>query len=401
MAYQSVCNFGAFLQLLSTIEYIKSKGHNPRVLNWVPKDLEQTYKRVSPPNVWEMFANMRSLYFPLTKVCRTEREIADVIVEENIKAVIIGSDAVCQHHPFFERLHFPTRTIYHLDHLTSDRMFPNPFWGLFNDYLNEKVPVAVISASSQDSQYRYINGQMKKRMKYAILSYKFLSVRDDWTQKMMSYLTDNEIRPQITPDPVFSFNQNAGALIPNKETILSKYKLPEKYVLISFKNNKYVSQEWISTFEYMAKKKGLCCVKLPYADGGTFGDMDYDVGSCLSPIDWYALIKYSSGYVGNNMHPIVVCLHNVIPFFSFDNYGSTKWRGLVVNEKSSKIYHILSAADLLEYRVFTKAKNYIVPDPVDVFEKLISFNYDKEKTFSRMYYSRYTEMMNNVMTIIK
>ena len=34
MAYQSVCNFGAFLQLLSTIEYIKSKGDDVSDINY-------------------------------------------------------------------------------------------------------------------------------------------------------------------------------------------------------------------------------------------------------------------------------------------------------------------------------------------------------------------------------
>lgn len=39
-------------------------------------------------------------------------------------------------------------------------------------------------------------------MKRSILEFRFISVRDDWTKKMIVYLTDGEIVPEVTPDPV-------------------------------------------------------------------------------------------------------------------------------------------------------------------------------------------------------
>lgn len=397
LAYHSVCNFGAFLQLLSTVEYLKVHGHSPLVINWVPKDLEQTYQRVSIPKVVSMFARERSVYYPLSDLCRTDEDIAEVILKEKIAAVIIGSDAVCQHHPLFERMLFPTKTIIHISHYTSDRMYPNPFWGTFNQYLNPKVPVAVISASSQDSQFQYIKGHLKHQMKEAILEYKYCSVRDDWSQRMISYLTDGAIIPDVTPDPVFAFNMNAGHLLPSRKDILNRYHLPENYLLISFKNGRYISQTWINDFAESAKQKGMECVKLPYADCKAFGNLAYDVGDCISPLDWYALIKYSCGYIGNNMHPIVVALHNGIPFFSFDNYGTVKFRGLLTNEKSSKIFHILTAAGLLENRVFEKSKDYVMPKPDAVLNRILNFNLTKEISFAESYYRKYSEMMNKAI----
>lgn len=46
---------------------------------------------------------------------------------------------------------------------------------------------------------------------------------------------------------------------------------------------------------------------------------DVTISIPLNPIDWYALIKYSKGYIGERMHPIVVSLHNSVPFIVLMN----------------------------------------------------------------------------------
>lgn len=43
LAYHAARNFGAFLQLLSTVEYIKKQGDEPMVINWIPKDFSKDY----------------------------------------------------------------------------------------------------------------------------------------------------------------------------------------------------------------------------------------------------------------------------------------------------------------------------------------------------------------------
>lgn len=44
-------------------------------------------------------------------------------------------------------------------------------------------------------------------------------------------------------------------------------------------------------------------------------NFDFSITTPLPPLDWYALIKYAKGYIGENMHPIVVALHNAVPCF--------------------------------------------------------------------------------------
>lgn len=395
LAYHSACNFGAFLQLLSTVEYIRNNGDEPKVINWVPDDLEKYYEKLASREVRELFSKLREKYFPLTLLCRTPKEVAYIIEKEYIDAVIVGSDAVCQHHPFKERIHFSKKRLFYVNHPTSDRMFPNVFWGNFRHYLKKPVPIALISGSSQDSKYSYIFGRTKRKMAEEITSFRFVSVRDDWTQKMFSYLTNGRIIPAITPDPVFAFNENAKALIPTKEELVAKFSIPDSYFLLSFKNKDSVSQGWISDFESLSEKNGIACVNLRYASYTAFGKCKYSINESLSPLEWYGLIKYSRGYIGNNMHPIVVSMHNGIPFYSFDHYG------LKENETSSKIYHVLHKANLLEYRTFIKAEGYTPPGPQVVLNALLSFDYEKEKLFSTDYYMKYRTMMNTVMNSIK
>lgn len=137
LAYHAACNFGAFLQLLSTVEYIKKQGDEPIVINWIPKDFRKDYEKRSLSDVRSLYACLREKYYPMTELCETEKQVAMVIENENIEAVIIGSDAVTQHHPLRERIHFPCRRIIYIAHPTSDRMFPNCFWGSFNKYLKK------------------------------------------------------------------------------------------------------------------------------------------------------------------------------------------------------------------------------------------------------------------------
>lgn len=396
LAYHAACNFGAFLQLLSTVEYIKKKGDEPIVINWIPKDFRKDYEKRSLPEVRELYTRLREQYYSMTELCETAKQVAKVIEEENIEMVIIGSDAVIQHHPLRGRIHFPCRRIIYISKPTSDRLYPNCFWGAFSCYLKKKIPISVISGSSQDSKYFYINGTTKAKMKQSILGFQYMSVRDDWTQKMIEYLTDGEFIPEVTPDPVFAFNHNAAHLLPSKNDICKKFNIPENYVILSFKGSRSVTQEWINEFQILANSDGLACVKLPYADTPAFGNIQYSVGDAITPLEWYALIKYSKGYIGNNMHPIVTSIANGVPFYSFDNYGIAVIEGKTTNGESSKIYHILKQADLLENRIFTLGKGYTPKSPKDVFHSILNFNVEKEKTFAENYYHKYEKMMKDL-----
>ncbi len=397
LAYHSAINFGATLQLLSTYSYLKNHGHEPVVINWVAPDLETSYQAIASTSQRQGHIALRQTIWKETALCHTDEDVADAIRQEGIEAVIIGSDAVCQHHTKRERTVFPCRKIIAVEPATSDRLFPNPFWATWNTLLDRPIPVCLLSASSQDSQYRYFSKSLCRKMTDCIKQYKYASVRDIWTQEMFVHITKGTVIPPVTPDPVFAFNINAASLIPNKEDILHRFSLPERYMLISFINDSIVSQSWLNTFQLLAESEGFCCVKLPFSQSEGFGHLTKEIPLPLSPVDWFALIKYSAGYIGNNMHPIVSAIHNGVPFFSFDNYGLKRLNGLVVSDRSSKIKHILHSAGLSDFRVSCISKTFKAPTPEFVYERVRRFPSNKAKAFADEYYNKYCDMMDRIL----
>ncbi len=400
MAYNAACNFGANLQLLSTVSYLKNKGYDYHVINWLPSDLEGLYEKKIDTIQKNIHKTFRKKYYNETRRCYTSEDVAKVIDDYCLDAVIIGSDAIAQHHPFLSRIVFPSRHLISFPRYPSDRMFPNPYWGEFINFTTKKIPIAVLSASSQNSNYELFSSSICDEMKKYVDNYSYLSVRDRWTQKMYSYISKGELIPPITPDPVFGFNYNVKDL-PLEHTIRQKFNLPANYFLFGLFNNYKLSKSWLDSFKRLAKREGYECVALAFPEGIRFDHpFDYKVECPLDPIDWYSIIKYSKGYIGHNMHPIVVALHNSVPFFSFDNYGVSKMR-FFVNEQSSKIYDILKTADFLNYRVCDENIFKKAPLPYSVLKKVLSFDKDKCAAFAVSYYEKYCNMMNDIEFQIK
>ncbi len=396
LTYHAACNFGANLQILSTIFYLHNQGHNPIIINWFTKELENYYLKNTPSLQVEEHKNFRDKYFPLTNRCFNDEDIIKEIEKNKIEAIIVGSDAVAQHHPFLSRIVFPCKKIITIKKVSKDRTFPNPFWGSFYNLLEKKIPLVMMSASSQNSAYKLTPNFERKEMNLHLSNFSFISVRDQWTSKMIQYISNNKIQPKVTPDPVFAFNNNID-IQPSKEEILQKFNLPADYYLLSFLNQKYITVDWLNEFEKLATEKGIASVALPFPQGIKFNHpLKYEINLPLSPIDWYALIKYSKGYIGNNMHPIVVCLHNGVPCFSFDNYGIVKYR-LYTQKNSSKIYHIMKRFNVMDNHIIANNKLYKCPTPLMVLNKIHHFSTEGVKTESVKIYRDYLKMMDTIV----
>lgn len=391
LTYHWVYNFGANLQVLSTIEYLKNKGYEPIVINWLPQDLELKYTNSVPKEQAMFHQQFVKDYLPITILCRNDADIVEIIKNNEIEGIIIGSDAILKYVPFLSRITLSKKKLIFLKPINSDHRFPNPFWGNFLEKF-PTMPAVIMSASSQNMSYRLVKGKTKKLMSDRLLKFQYVSARDTWTQKMISYITNAQLKAPITPDPVFAFNNNFNRVI-SKDEILTKFGLLDGYILVSF-NSKIISNSWIESFKNLVKAKGKICVGLATPEGLVDLNLDYNINIPLSPLDWYYLIKYADGYVGQRMHPIVIALHNNVPFFSFDNLGMIRFKFKRIHE-SSKIYDILKLADLLEYR-FSSIKFISVPDPEFVFNKIILFDREKCKLFSDFYYLQYQKMMTNI-----
>ncbi len=392
ITHHYACNFGANLQALSTVRYFQKKGHDIKVIDWHDATLDENFSQsVSKAQSQEHISFVDS-FLPLTKRCNDSKEIAKVINDGKIDAIIIGSDAVVQHHPFLSRISFPSRHIIGINHFTKDRLYPNQFWGDFLKWVDHPLKLAYMSVSCQNSPYYMIWGKTRKQMKESASKFHYISVRDDWTKRMFDYLLGEKKEIHVTPDPVFSFNQNAGDLVPSLQELASKFDLPEKYLLLCFFEHDFVGKEWFDEFVGIAERDGYSCFSFPLPDGQLQHPKVKKIQLPLSPLEWYALIKNSSGFIGRNMHPIVISLHNAVPCFSFDQYG-TKTMNLVPNEKSSKIYHILNKAGFTDNRVTNMGPYSKIPKPKDVLRKIESFDTEKCRLFSENQQREYNEMM--------
>jgi hypothetical protein len=402
LTYHAVNNFGALLQAISTCGFLKKNGYTPIIINWIPNDLEIYIQKETEPEQWYEFEKFRNEYFLLTRLCRTGKDIADVIEKLKISAVVIGSDAVVQYYPFRNQIIFPSRKILSIKKVLTDKIFPNPFFGDFIQYLNIDIPVILMSVSGQGCPYRMIVGKKKQDMNKQLKKFKYISVRDIWTKKMFEYISDKYFSPVITPDPVFAFNNNFYGVEISKKEIIEKFGLSENYILFSFHNSFTVSKEWLNSFEELASKDGYSSVALKTPTGINFTHpFSHVIDVPLSPVDWYFLIKYSSGYIGHNMHPIIVCLHNNVPFFSFDQY-SKRLFFIFSNKKASKIYHILSTAGLQENRIssisFTLRKKISASM---VYESIIKFDRKKCVSFAKEMYNGYLGMASDILLLLK
>lgn len=394
LTYHFVSNFGANLQTLSTFEYLENRGYEPIILNWIPSDLEKYYKKAVPQVQNEAFYRFaKDRYTRISKVCRSSQDIAQVIDEENIELVLIGSDAVLTYTPVFSRFYFTKRGIvYRKPCIDSD--FPNAFWGDFSKYLNKSVRIAVMSGSAQNTDFSKIVF-MKNQFMAAIARFTYISVRDVWTQNMILKLSMGKVSPPITPDPVFAFNQNVRRQF-SKEYILKKFGLDENFVLLSVSHNS-ISNDWKRGVESEFAKMGITTYELPQANKTTATVLSHSLNFPIDPMEWYGLIKYSKGYVGELMHPILCALHNSVPIYSIDTYGFGKKSGIYgIDPLSSKIYQIINRFGFMDNYCNVKDVSSIL-NPFDLVGRVLHFDKIRCAQHANELLLEYNTMMNNIL----
>ncbi|MDR1652192.1 MAG: polysaccharide pyruvyl transferase family protein [Prevotellaceae bacterium] len=403
LTYHAASNFGANLQILSTVSFLKHNGHNPIVINWVPAEFEKWTNGRAPKNQIDTHKCFRENNLPMTDICRSDANVADIIQQNNIDNVFIGSDALWNYYPKSRRKTFTVHPL-RWEIISPDHNYPNPFWGCFNSPYAD-IPRVAFSVSCQNTPYYLVKGKLKKQIGESLLSFKRITVRDRWTQELVEYFTEGQISPDITPDPVFAFSQNVDIII-TREYLLNKYNLEDNYILFSFLHPKFDTQ-WAKEFEILCKHNGYQCVALPFPEKLVSFEFDVQIQLPLDPLEWYYLIKYSCGYIGERMHPIVVSLHNAVPFFSFDNYGvepRSRWLKYIIKPtfdeiqkaiKSSKTYDIVAKAEL-SGNYYNYNSNKLLPSPATVFEKLMNFDSEKCKQFSAYMSDNYLKYMHHI-----
>ncbi len=407
LTYHCVPNFGAQLQTLSTVCYLRNAGHEPVVLNWYPQDLENIYCGLPAEQLKEHDKFTKS-YFPLSNMCRNEKELVEEIERLELDAILLGSDALFKYIPLRCRWYLKMgkyRPGLVFEKVPCvEKLHRNPFFGGFLSKLNHRIPATVYAVSAQNTFFEKMTPYEKRFMKSCMGNFNAITVRDTRTQLMVeSVMGEKDIT--IYPDPVFAFNHNIKDIIPTKDEIQKKFGIKQDYVLLSFRT--YVcSDEYINALSSCIRSKGLLPVALTMPEGVRNAGIEKIIPPPLSPIDWYALIKHAYGYVGERMHPIVVALHNSTPCFSFDEYGCGNSKQKILyprpiefQKEQSKIYHIVHEAGL-DSNWCSLKNTESIPSPENVIEKIITFDKEKCRLFSERQYMRYSEGMSRMMNVL-
>ncbi len=400
LTYHCVPNFGAQLQAASTVGYLKKHGHEPFVLHWYPEELEQMYaQRISQEQI-DCHEKFTEEILPTTSLCRTVEQLVKIVDNLALDGIIAGSDALFKYSPLAFRNDIRRKIAarlfgrqYHWDKLEG-----NPFFGGFAHELKRPVPMCAFSVSSQNCPYQLLDSNEILKLKEALSAYSFISLRDEWTKQMVSHIMQKESYP-ITPDPVFSFNANLHFNLPEKEELLEKFNLPENYILLSFSKH-FATDDYLRSLSAEFSSRGLCPVSFPMPEALRIIPETKHIPLPLSPSDWYALIKHSHAYVGERMHPVVVALHNAVPLFSFDEYGTYR-RSLFGKKKafelkSSKTWLVLSEAGLSEH-FYSYNSGHSLPTPATVADSIAKFDKSKCLAFSNLQQQRYENGMKALL----
>lgn len=112
LTFANVPNFGANLQALSTISYLQNHGYNPILIKWEPEDFEARFTSIKTQKQPQEHFHFVEKYLPQTKICRNDDDICQVIKDEKIEGIIIGSDAVLQCSSFWVDWIFQPKQLY-------------------------------------------------------------------------------------------------------------------------------------------------------------------------------------------------------------------------------------------------------------------------------------------------
>lgn len=386
-------NFGANLQALSTYKFLEKNGLDPIMIHYMSHEMHASLEKSKNLRAQvQAHFDFVDKYLPSqTQLCFNADDVNKVIALEGIEGVIIGSDAVVQHHPLLSRIHKGRLNPLIIQKVTPDRLFPNMFWGVGIDQHVKKV---LMSVSCQNSEFKFFSPFLKLRMNRALRNFDYISARDLWTVKMFQSIGLKNV--ERTPDPVFAFNYNVGDIIPSKEEILKKFNLPMQYVLVSLMKQT-LSMDCLRGLHNLFLKDGIECVSLPMPTGTGFKHpFNHSINEPLDPLDWYALIKYSSGYIGSNMHPVIVSLHNAVPCYSIDFWTNKNYFNKVVDDGSSKVEDILKQFELQNNRspILSTVCDVL---PETIYNAIKTFPREKVKEISLKKYSQYKLMMSKIL----
>lgn len=329
LTHHWVCNFGANLQALATHSILTSLGINPIFLNYRPMEAIERRNTLISYSQIEKHENFVGTYLNQSEFLHDNRDLRDYC-RNNLDLVIVGSDAMFALSPKYDPYTL-WRRIKQRNFTATDTV--PPFW-LDWEKGPDSVPYkASLSVSSMGTSYQFIFGQLRQGLEKSLTDFNYLSVRDDWTKRMVNHLSRGNKQICVSPDPVFALNRY--------------FTLPDsEKATRDISNTIFLSGDFESSW---IKKLVKCChdheltvagLPIPEKDY-QYPHVDFNIPLPLSPLQWYTLLAGSGGYIGIRFHALVTCIANGTPIVNVDPHKRSR-----VIKQSSKMHDLCFKAGI-------------------------------------------------------
>jgi polysaccharide pyruvyl transferase WcaK-like protein len=332
ITYHRAVNFGAILQAKGLHDHLKKTFPKDEVkmLDYRNRNLEARnflkifkLQKKKPLFYYRRLKKFRR-YLPKNfslddsvsyskKFCK----VVEQINEQDYDLVIAGSDSIWK---LSDNPLLPT--------------FPNIYW-LSNKISAKKASYAASAYQCNPELFKKYSNSIKKILN----SYDLITVRDEFTRKLISSLgIDKEVHK--IPDPAFYYKIKKT----NSAKVLKKLNIdPNKpiFALITGINDPKI-RKIVSYF----RSKNYQIIGL-----SIYSDLvDYNLGDELTPDQWAEIFKYVNFCLTDRFHGAIFCIKSKTPFIAIETEG--------VSREGSKKYQLIKDFDIKKSYLDTFANKY-------------------------------------------
>ncbi len=353
-------NFGANLQAYATTLYLRSLGHEVRVIDYVRKK-DVHYGTYVDKVQLEAHRQFVETCLPLTRMVTDAEGLQEVVTGEGLQQILVGADAVWNV-PHDDNVYF------------ADWAFSLP--------QTHSVRVSSLAPAHMGKGFMQLSTETRNNIKKSLTRFSYLSVRDEWTRNVINrdiFCGEEKVK-SLCPDPVFTLAENIDTSQWRPGGMQRK-----QYYLMTLPKNWGEGRlfgkrriKWFARFKSLVNAKGYKLVELPLPEGKSGMPFDYSLDYPISPIQWFLWIMNAKAFCGLRFHAVVASVSCGTPFYSVDSYGCNTLSNILLDvlgfhslarrrDRGSKIYNLLAGSP------FSKSRTgqYLEwESPHEVFRKL-------------------------------
>lgn len=389
LTIHAACNFGANLQAYTSSNYFTTLGHDVKVINYI-REREKQYKKNIPAQQYEAHHKFVTSKLAITSTVTNEKELIELVKQERFDLIIVGADAVWRSEK---------NNLFFLSAVVNNKELTF-------------CKVASMSAAHMGTGFANMEIQEREKIANALQRYSFISVRDEWTAKMINrdiFNGENFVK-NINPDPVFLLD----TILPEDEHWISRVTESKKYYLMTLPKNWAEGKKskkriaWFNGFKKLVNNCGYKLIELPLPEGKSGMSFDYTVDYPIDSLQWFLWIKNAKAFCGLRFHAIVSSISCGTAFYSIDSYGSSSILSRILTklnlygiarrlDKQSKIRNLLQGSGYEKNRI---TRDIEQASPQVVFNRLNSFDTEKILEFRNRNISIFKENMQKIISSI-